>query len=133
MKRYYICPIVVEVDPEMGTMYIPKIAKYGVTASYEIRTVNGIPTTNWALCIVDAQNHGKLISDSEIDPMPDFPMDGKVSAIQTNVRNAMINRLQARGIDTSFIGNADGYRDVIRGIGRVINPNFDENNFDANT
>jgi hypothetical protein len=42
----------------------------------------------------------------------------------------MISKLQGRGINTEFIDTTDGYRGVIRGIGRQLVADFDENNFD---
>lgn len=132
MKRYYISPIAgdgTEFNP-----YRPKIADYGVSwvGSIPSDPITGKPLASWVLVLVSANNHGAIISDPAIDSLPDFPLDGKVSAIQTATKNTMISRLQARGIDTAFIGSADGYRDVIRGIGQKYEPAFDENSFDVN-
>lgn len=131
MKRYYISPIIGD-----GTEFNPyraKIADYGVaTVSVIASDPTGKPLLSYALALVSATNHGRILADAAIDALPDFPLDGKVSAINTATKNAMIAKLQARGIDTSFIGNADGYRDVIRGIGQAIEPAFNENNFDLN-
>lgn len=131
MKRYYISPIVGtgdETDP-----YRPKVADHGVSWVGVIPSdpVTGKPISTWALVVVEAINHAALLADSAIDALPEFPLDGKVSAINTGTKNTMVSRLQARGIDTAFIGNSDGYRDVIRGIGVQLDPTFNENNFDV--
>ena len=117
-----------EFDP-----YRPKVADYGVDWVGTIPTHpdTGKPVFTWTLVLVNTVNHGKLLADNSIDAMPDFPLDGKVSAINTATKNAMISKLQARGIDTAFVSNADGYRDVIRGIGQKLEPSFNENNFDV--
>lgn len=131
MKRYYISPIIGtgdETDP-----FRPKIADYGVpwVGSIPSDPITGRPVHSWTLVRVNAQNHGAILADQTIDALPDFPLDGKVSAINTATKNAMLSELQARGIDTAFISNADGYRDVIRGIGQKLEPTFSENNFDV--
>lgn len=133
MKRYYISPVIEVPSAEFGTEYRTKIADYGVPSVAVIPSdpVTGKPLATWALVLVSTNNHGAILADATIDALPDFPLDGKVSAIQTATKNAMISKLQARGIDTAFIGSADGYRDVIRGIGQKFEPAFNENNFDV--
>lgn len=130
-KRYYISPIIgtgSEEDP-----FRPKVADYGVSwaGSIPSNPNTGHPTSPWALVIVNAKNHAALLADGTIDALPDFPLDGKVSSVHTATKNAMINKMQARGIDTSFIAGTDGYREVIRGVGKILDPQFDENNFDV--
>lgn len=130
MKRYYISPIIgdgSEFDP-----FRPKIADYGVSWVGVIPNdpATGLPLFSWCLVRVEAINHGVILADNTIDALPDFPLDGKVSAINTATKNRMMTALANRGIDTSFVGNSDGYRDVIRGVGRVLEPSFDENNLD---
>lgn len=131
MKRYYISTIIgdgSEFDP-----FRPKIADYGVSWVGVIPSdpTTGQPLFPWTLVLVEAISHASLLADRDITPLPDFPMDGKVSAINTATRNRMVADLQAQGVDTSFIGSADGYRDVIRGIGRALEASFDENGFDV--
>ena len=131
MKRYYLSPIIgdgTEFDP-----FRPKVADHGVAwvGSIPSDPNTGHPLFGWTLVLVDAVNHGKILADQTIDALPDFPLYGKVSAINTATKNAMLGKLQARGIDTAFVGNADGYRDVIRGIGQKLEATFSENNFDV--
>lgn len=131
MKRYYLSPIIgtgAEDDP-----FRPKIADYGVrwVGSIPSDPTTGRPLFTFALALVAAANHASILADQAIDALPDFPLDGKVSAINTGTKNRMVAALQARGIYTAFIGNSDGYRDVIRGIGKALDPDFDENHFDV--
>lgn len=129
-KRYYISPIIG--DGSIDNPYRPKVADHGVAWSGAIPTgPDGKPVKPWALVIVAAKNHAPLVADRDLDALPDFPLDGKVSAIQTATKNAMKNKLAARGIATAFIDGTDGYREVIRGVGRMLEPTFDENNFDV--
>lgn len=130
MKRYYISPIIG--DGSIDNPYRPKVADHGVAWSGIIQTdVEGKPLHPWALIVVSANNHASLLADKNIDALPDFPLDGKVGSIKTSTKTKMKNVMAARGIATSIAENADGYRDVIRGIGRVLQADFDENSFDV--
>jgi hypothetical protein len=90
----------------------------------------GRPIYADCLVLVAAQNHAQVRADTRITAMPDFALDGKMSAINTAVKNAMIANLQKRGFDTSTIGNADGYRDALRDMGKQRDPAFKIDNFD---
>lgn len=129
-KRYYISPIVG--DGSIDNPYRPKVADHGVAWSGAIPTgPDGKPLKPWALVIVAAKNHAALIADPDIDDLPDFPLDGKVSSVHTATKNAMKAKMEKRGIATGFVDGTDGYREVIRGIGKLLDPTFDENNFDV--
>lgn len=131
MRRYYISTIIG--DGSEFDSFRPKIADYGVSWVGIIPSdpTTGQPLFPWTLVLVEAINHAAILADKAIDALPDFSLDGKVSAINTGTKNNMISALQARGIDTAFIGRSDGYRDVIRGIGKVLDPNFNTNQFDV--
>jgi hypothetical protein len=121
-KRYYLSDVE-DYPQEDGS-----ILRRAVVAEYAdyVAEILG----NKALCLVTTNNHGPLISDSRIDAMPVFPLDAKINAMQSSAKNQMIAAMSGRGFSTGLISSADGYRDVIRGIGRELNVNFDENNFD---
>lgn len=89
----------------------------------------GLPVHSWTLVIVEAPDHTPLLNDPRIDALPDFPLDGKVSSINTVAKNAMLAAMIRRGIDTSSVAGTDGYREVIRLIGVAANATFDENAF----
>lgn len=130
MKRYYVSKIIG--TGAFGDAYRTKISDYGVNHSEEVPTdANGVPTSTWSLVIVNTVNHGPLLADPDLDVLPDFPMDAKMAAMHANTRSGMEQKLQARGINTTFLATVDGYRDVIRGLGRKLNPDFSENNFDV--
>lgn len=121
-KRYYLSNV------ETYSGEDGSIVRKAVVSEYADYTAEILG--DQALCIVAAGNHSLLLSDPRIDALPIFPLDGKINAMQAASKNAMISNLNVRGYATGFISSADGYRDVIRGVGKSINPNFDENNFD---
>jgi hypothetical protein len=129
-KRYYLVPIV-ETEGEIGPVFSPKVPA-GVNFAAEIKTgEDGRPVVPWALVLVSASNHLPLLSDPEIHALPDFPKDAKVGAMHQATKLAMRAGLIARGLNASIADNADGFRDVLRGIGRHLNPTFHEDNFDV--
>lgn len=131
MKRYYLSELIA--DPHEPGAIMPAIAESGVSFSALIPTgPDGKPVSPWALCVVESKNHSALQHDRRLTALPDFPLDGKMSAINNVTKTGFINSLRARGVDTAFIGNTDGFREVVRGLGRMLDPTFDENNFDVN-
>lgn len=130
-KRYYISKIVGtgdEFDP-----FRPKIADYGVSWSGSIPSdpVTGHPLHSDCMVIVATPNHAVLKGDPDIDAMPDFPLDGKLSAITTGTKTAMFDALTARGFDVSGLGNTDGYREALQKVGLQRSPDFNIDNFDV--
>lgn len=136
MKRYYLAEIELVADDVMGDYYRCRASAYPdlMFEGGEILTdpETGVPTNTFALVLVKSRDHVRLINDPKMHPLPDVALDIKVSSIHTPTKNNMISNLQALGINTNFINNTDGYREVIRMLGRINNPNFDENNFDIN-
>lgn len=133
MKRYYLSPIISGPDEFGSITYQAKLNTLpGLNVVCEIPTgPDGIPTQTWALCLASGPNHTAALADREIDALPDVSLDVKVGAIQNATKTRMKNALTARGLPGSIVDNADGYRDVIRAIGRFLNLNFDENHFDV--
>ena len=140
MKRYYVCPVVEhEVEPgligyRLAIQDYPDTPFEGGEIPLDMDPSSptyGKPLHKFGLVLVNSRYHGKFINNPKMYPLPMVDLDIKVSSIHTATKNKMIADLQSLGVDTSFIGNADGYRDVIRGIGRIINPNFNENDFDV--
>lgn len=130
-KRYYISNLVGtgdETDP-----FRPKIADYGVSWAGSIPSdpITGRPLHPDCMVIVATPNHGRLMADAAIDAMPDFPLDGKLSAITNTTKTAMFNALTRRGFDTSGLTNTDGYKEVLQKIGLQRSPVFNIDNFDV--
>lgn len=123
-KRYYLCDVIGDGSAE--SPFRPVIADHGVNYVGEIDAYK-----TKAFVLVNAVNHTSLINIAGVDALPNFPLDAKINAMQSQAKNGLINAMDRRGFATGLISSADGYRDVIRGIGRELNPNFDENNFDV--
>lgn len=138
MKRYYLCDVIGDGDPDVDPTpttgpFRPAVADHGVSWAGMIPSdpVTGHPLHSWSLVVVEAKDHSALRQDARIDPLPDFPMDGKVSAINASTRGQALAALTRRAIATGVFSNADGYREVIRGIGRQLHAEFDENKLDV--
>ncbi len=131
MKRYYISKIIG--DGSDLNPYRTKVAGYGVNhvSVIENDPATGAPLHAFALCLVNAVNHAPLLIDPDIDALPDVGLDIKMSAVHTATKNALLSRLTARGFDTADFGTADGFRDVVKGIGLQLSPTFNENHFDV--
>ena len=130
-KRYYLSKII-----GTGTMDDPfrvAVADYGVNhvAEYPPQDMNtGKYTKLEAFALADAPSHVELLKDANMFGMPDFPLDGKLSSMRSATLNAMNNAVLARGYAVTW-GSSDAYRDVVRSLGKQLNTNFDENNFDV--
>jgi hypothetical protein len=125
MKRYYLAPVVTVPDPDLG-----QLRQVDIPDGFNYSAAIG-NTGSWALIIVAAQDHRTLTSNSKLVPLPDFPLDGKVSAIQKATKDQLVARAQQRLGITISADNVDGYRELIRDLGTRVDPNFHEDNFDV--
>lgn len=135
-KRFYVSKI--RGDGSEENPFRPAVADHGVNWSgsiisdeNEASPTYGKPLYADCLVIVATKDHGKLRNDPDIDPLPEFPLDGKVSSINTATKNAMIAALQKRGFNTSGVSNTDGFRELVQSIGRQRDPAFSIDNFDV--
>lgn len=130
-KRYYLSDIVG--DGSIDNPYRPAIADEGVNhvAVFPPQNPDGTYTRTTCLVLVNSPNHGRFRGRKDIDPLPDFPLDGKVSAVEGRSRMDAGSALERRGFVSSHLTGKDGYREVIRSIGKELDGNFDENNFDV--
>lgn len=130
-KRYYISDIIGtggEFDP-----YRPAIADLGVSWVGSIESgPDGRPLYTDCVVLVNTVNHAALRVDSRIDPLPEFPLDGRLSAINTTSKSEMDTALTRRGFNLSGVNSSDGYRDVLQTIGKQRSAAFDIDKFDVN-
>ena len=129
MKRYCIAKIVgkgTEFDPFRSSIQNHSDVHYEF-GEIVVDPNTGQPTHSFVLAIVETASLSRLMKDDDIDVLPDFPLDGKMSAMQGNTKSAMTATLAKYGVS---IRGSDGFRDAIRAVGRVIKPDFDENDFD---
>lgn len=130
-KRYYISKIVGD-GLTQATSYRPKIADYGVSWTGSIETdANGKPIHTHVLVMVATKNHSVIRNDVDIEELPDFPLDGKVNAIQTIAKTKMFSTLTAKGFNVTGLDNKDGYRDVLQAVGEQRQTGFNIDNFDV--
>lgn len=130
LKRYYLADIIGDGSDEGGD-FRAAVAEYPVkwSAPFPVNDTTGQPLRTWTLAIVEADDHAPLLADPRFDALPDYPLDGKVSSINTNAKNAMLAAMQRRGIDTASVTGTDGYREVIELIGMAANTTFNANSF----
>jgi hypothetical protein len=131
-KRFYLCDIIG--DGSIENPYRAAVADLGVNhvSVFPPQDPNtGQYTRPHCLVLVNASNHSALRADKRLDALPDFPLDGKVDAIENTAKVGMRNVLGKRGFSREHATNKDGYREVIRSIGRELDPGFDENDLDA--
>lgn len=132
-KRYYICNIIG--DGTMFNSYRPAVANYGVAwvGSIENHTSGpdiGKPKYPDCLVLVSTINHAQLLNKPGIDPLPNFPGDGKLAGIATVTKSAMFGMLTARGFDTTGLTNTDGYKEALQKIGLQRSAAFNIDSFD---
>ena len=129
-KRYYICDILG--DGSSDNPYRPAVADMGVNhvAAFPPNNASGGYDRMTCLVLVNAANLARLNADPRTRPMPEFPLDGKLNAIQTPAVSAMESMLAERGFTKTW-ANSDGYRSVIRSVGKQLDDNFHEDNFDV--
>lgn len=140
MKRYYVCKVYGNGDldapntPTTGA-YRPALADiidpatgmkaFGFTAQIS-------PGQHpWCLVIAGGNKHGLVNNHPDIDPLPAYAMDVRLSAMHTPTKVMMMNKLSARGIDTGQFANADGFRDIVRALGKAHGAAFNEDDFDT--
>lgn len=83
------------------------------------------------LALLNVPDHTPFLADPRNDPLPEFPLDGRVAAIHGPTKAAMVAAMERRRIPTDDVDRADGFRDVIRSLGRRGKPEFNEDAFDA--
>lgn len=130
-KRYYLSTLIGDGSYENQFRSVPY--DYGLNHTTEFPPqdmTTGRYSRNQCLVIVDAVNHTSLLADLRMNAMPDFPLDGKLSAMRSATLSALNNAAAARGYAVTW-GSADAYRDVVRSLGKQLNPNFSEDNFDV--
>jgi hypothetical protein len=85
----------------------------------------------WCLVLVEAKNHARFNNLPDVYPLPNLGgLDHKLNSIRTATVQGMENMLRARGFNVTW-SQSDGFRDVVRSVGRQIDPAFNEVFFDV--
>lgn len=131
MKRYYISDLIG--DGTDDNPFRPAVDDYKVPYAMVSKCdpVTGLPLKNYTLVLVGGNKHSQIQADSRCQALPDFPKDAKISSMHRATKDKMIADMQRRGIPVDFITTADGYREIIRKIGKGIDLAFEEDNMDV--
>lgn len=98
----------------------------GESDSYVREIVADAYNVGWCLMKINHTDYSPLAGVSDIDLLPDFPFDAKITGMTPETRNALVGILEKWGIPTTCSANASGYRDVIRCIGQQVIPDWTE-------
>lgn len=137
--RYAICRILGDGQPPKGyylaieDVLIPGegIQAFNINRRFDIGSVAD-GTLTWGLAAVElvpGATWRLLDGNQDVDLLPEYPVDAAVSAMHLPTRQAMTARMQARGIDTAFIGGADGFRDILSHLGLLHDSTFSVDEF----
>lgn len=129
-KRYYLADIIG--DGSIDNPYRPAgVDGLNHVSVFPPQNPDGTYSGTSCLVLVNTPNHAQLRGRKDVDPLPDFPLDGKVQAVETSARSQAAAALTKRGFQNDHFTLKDGYREVIRSVGKELDSNFDENNFDV--
>lgn len=131
-KRIYISPIL-ELGGEDGN--VPAVRREG-TATRPTRagTVevlmavgpDGRPALPWCLVFADFVDQAAALAVPGVFAMPEVAYDAKVSTMSGATTTAMFNAFAERGIPLDIAPSERAYRRVIRALGQMLEPAFDE-------
>jgi hypothetical protein len=134
MKRFYLTPVI-----GTGTIDDPYRAAVRDASGQGASTVaviptdaNGVPTFPYALCLISAPDHTVYDSVGNTDRFPDLTLDSQLSVLTNQQRNALLNFLSKRGIETNGINNNTTFGEVVTLVGQHLDTNFNVLKFDAN-
>jgi hypothetical protein len=135
-KRYYITPIIgsgVEGDP-----YRAKVSEHSIRAHAVLIPTHpeghpqyGHPVHDWGLAIVDSDDHTSVLADPDIDALPGIGKEDDIRPIPRTLRQELSARLSAYGIQFDTERAGVRMRDLVRAVGRTLDPNFDEDRMDV--
>jgi len=141
-KRYMICPVIGNGQGSgFGNAYRAAVSDVAGVNSAAVITVSpstGVPVYSFCLSRVATSGSLALVSAvSNSFVFPDFPLDSLLSQMDPDARSAMVQSVQAFNLDGNgfrlTLPNADtnSYRTVIDYIGKVFEPAFNADHFDA--
>lgn len=131
-KRYYLCDLIG--DGSINNPYRPAVANLGVNYVAEFppqdpQTGQYLGAT--CLVLVSTNDHARVKQLNTVDELPDVSLDVEWNAVDRSRRNQAEAALARRGLQRPSVSPGNGTRVFIRGIGRMLNPNFNEDNFDV--
>jgi hypothetical protein len=137
--RFYLCPLVGDGLSE-ETAYRPQLAGLANFASMIPHNPDGTPKFNWCVAVARQADWTALDADAQLErlfgiDLPDtidtfaelkaYLQSKTVGDIPVARRQAINDKLTARGIDTSQITLATTWWQVLRGIYKKLNNGVD--------
>lgn len=124
-RRYYLTPIVGSgtfADP-----YRAKAEQYGNCSTVIPTGADGRPLFAWALCVVASPDHAAPRADAALTPFPAaVSLDTLWSSFSNQQRNRVTTFLANQGVSTASLTAGSTVRDVLRLVGRALDPSFAE-------
>ena len=129
MKRYVITHLIEVYDENEGSIVRKPDLPADVT-NWVAAVPQGANAGEWVLVKAAGRDLRSLNTHPDIEVLPDFPHDAKISAMGKTAKDKMFNGI-ARVAPLLNLDGVDGYRDVIRRLGQSRQPTFHEDNFDV--
>lgn len=137
MKRWFLSPVIgtgTDDDPYRAALLDRTLARGGPVRSVvcEIASdpVTGAPLAPWALCVASGRDLTGLAGLPQTYELPDITKDATASTLTGAKRNEVNAALSARGIAVRVVPSTP-WREVLRGVGRALNPAFHEDRLDV--
>lgn len=113
MKRYYISSI--RGDGSEEDNFRPTVADYigNWAGSIPCNPKTGMPTQAWVLVAVFDEDQAILLGVAGVDLLPDYPLDGLISAMDTADSLMVYQGLAAHGINTAIVNLCPLYSDLL--------------------
>jgi len=140
MQRYIISPVILGSGGSIQNANRAAVSDVsGVNSVSIIPTFSsgpniGHPKYLFAFSAVCSANWSDVLAVTNSYAFPIYPLDGKMSGMATDARNAMNSDVAAFNLDgnglhfdMTFYGDDDSYGDVINGIVQQIEPAFNLN------
>lgn len=137
-KRYGICPVIGSgTEQEPYRCAFSDVSQTNVTSLIPSK-VDGAPKYNFAFAIVGTQSLPAVLAVTNSFVFPDFPLDAELGSMESAVRTAMVQSVEAYNLDgqgydfdLQQFGNTDSYRQLIDYCMKRIEPFASVNNFDV--
>lgn len=131
MRRYYLSTVVG--SGTRADMFRAKAGDLAEAAGGNCTAVipSGAVAGDRCLVIVDCRDHTGLLTDADLQALPDLTLDAQLNTLTTQTRTAILTYCTNHGIDVSAIKATDAFRVLVRAIGRHYESAFTENAFDV--
>ena len=132
MKRYFFAPIIGD-GQGMENPFRSRLSDESQTnvSSYIPTDEYGHPVYAFSYDVVSSVRVSTLQAIAGVYLFPDVALDVLVSAVHPDSLQGLLNELDARSIDRTFIASTMRWRDVLYGIGQRMAPGFNFEAFDV--